>query len=75
MSLPERSYMKVKFVFESELSWITERIITVQDNVSEEDIEAMFPLVLNVPYNKNSCTYEAIDGHIFTESEVLGYTD
>lgn len=67
--------MKVKLTFDSDLSWTTEKIIEVQDNVSEEDIEAMFPLVLNVEYNKRDCSYEALDGHIYTMKEVYSYTE
>jgi len=68
--------MKVKLTFESDLSWAIKRIIDVQDNVSEEDIEAMFPIVLNVPYDKNNCFYEVVGkGHIYTLDEILKYSD
>jgi hypothetical protein len=68
--------MQVKFVYDSDLCWHTEKVETVQDNVSHTDIQAMFPIVLGVTYNKNDCYYEAIDGqHIFTDSEILAYSD
>ena len=68
--------MKVKLTFESDLSWTTEKIIEVQDNVSEEDIEAMFPIVLNVPYNKDNCFYEVVGkGHIYSLEEIMSYTE
>jgi len=68
--------MKVKFTFESDLSWTTEKIIEVQDNVSEEDIEAMFPIILNVPYDKNNCFYEVVGkGHIYSLEEIMSYTE
>jgi hypothetical protein len=67
--------MKVKLTFESELSWYTEKIIEVQDNISESDVEAMFPIVLGVKYNKHDCSYESIDGHIYSRDEILAYTD
>lgn len=68
--------MKVKLTFESDLSWTIEKIIEVQDIVSEDDVESMFPLVLNVPYNKHNCTYKVVGtGHIFTMNEVYSYTE
>lgn len=68
--------MKVKFTFESDLSWTIKRIVEVQDNVSEEDIESMFPIVLNVPYNKDNCFYEVVgNGHIYTLDEIMSYTE
>ena len=68
--------MKVKLTFESSLSWTTNQVREVQDNVSEEDIEAMFPYILNVPYNKYNCSYEVVgDGKIYTLSQMLAYTE
>lgn len=67
--------MKVKFMFDSDLCWHTENIVELQDNLLEEDVEAMFPVVLNVPYNKNDCRYVAIDGHIFSTEEIMAYTE
>jgi len=68
--------MKLKLTFKSDLSQTTEKVIEVQNNVSEEDIEAMFPTVLNVLYNKNNCTYEVVgNGHIYKIEEILNYTE
>ena len=68
--------MKVKFKFESDLSWTTQQIIEVQDNVTEEDIEAMFPIVLNVKYTSRNCSYEVVgDGHIYTVEETLKFSE
>ena len=68
--------MKVKLTFESDLSWTTNQVVEVQDNVSEEDVESMFPIVLNVPYNERNCTYEVIgEGKIYTLQETLNYTE
>lgn len=67
--------MKVKLMFDSDLCWHTEKIIDVQDIISERDIESMFPAELGVLYNDNDCRYEAIDGHIFSENEMLAYTE
>ena len=68
--------MKVKLTFESDLSWTTNKVIDVQDNVSEEDIESMFSLVLNVPYNEHDCMYEVVgEGKIVSLSEMLAYTE
>jgi hypothetical protein len=67
--------MKIKLMYDSDLSWHTEKIISVQDNISESDIESMFRLELGIPYNKYDCRYEAIDGHIFSQDEVLAYSE
>lgn len=68
--------MKVKLTFESDTSWTTTKIIDVQDNVSEEDIESMFPIVLNVQYDKDNCFYEVVGkGHIYTLDEIMSYTE
>lgn len=52
-----------------------EKIIEVQDNVSEEDIESMFSIVFNVQYDKNTCSYEAINGRFYSLDEILAYTE
>ena len=68
--------MKVKFVYESQLCWITERTIEVNENVSHSEIKDMFQDVLNVPYNKYECSYEVVgNGHIFNDHEMLAYTE
>lgn len=68
--------MIVKFIYESDLCWRTTRDIEVQDNVSEEDIETMFPYVLNVPYNKYDCSYEVVGiGKIVSLAQMLAYTE
>ena len=68
--------MKVKFIYESQLCWRTERVVDVQDNVSHSDIQKMFPRVLDVKYDNETCSYNVIgDGHIYTDSEMLAYTE
>ncbi|MDF2950460.1 MAG: hypothetical protein K0S18_43 [Anaerocolumna sp.] len=66
--------MKVKFIFDAQFYSYMEEIVDLQDNLSESDIKAMFPIVLGIEYNDN-CSFEAINGKIVCDEEVLAYTE
>jgi len=51
--------MKVKFSY-NHWGRNKTRTLTLQSNVSEDDIKSMFPFVLGIHYNEEYCTYEII---------------
>jgi hypothetical protein len=66
--------MRIKLVYESNLCWVTSRIVEVQSNISDEDIKALFELNLGVKYDDNTCYWVVLDETV-TEKEMLAYTE
>ena len=67
--------MKIKLSFDSDLCWHTEAIVETQNYISHEDVQALFPIHLGVPYNERDCHYEALDGEIVSQEEIYAYTE
>jgi hypothetical protein len=69
--------MKVKLIYEPQLSWTITRVVELQTYVTDEDIKALFPIKLGVTYNEDNCNYEVLEGKIVDVplEEMLAYTE
>lgn len=69
--------MKVKLIYEPQLSWTIARVVELQSCISESDIKALFPIKLGVTYNQDNCSYEILEGKIIDVplEEQMAYTE
>ena len=69
--------MKVKLTYTPLGECYTDtKVVEVQDNVCDPDVQAMFQIEFGVAYNKYECGYEADGkGKIYTLEEAYAFTE